>query len=70
MCSLLSDLDIFSRIQTCINELGDERALTGFGQNTIDTARLALVGLQMALVAKMQNVPRVCDVPLPPQVPR
>lgn len=67
---MLSDLDIFNRIQRCLGELGDDRALTGFGQTTVDTARLALVSLQMALVAKMQNVPRVGDVPLPPETRR
>ena len=67
---MLSDLDIFNRIQSALGVLGDERALTGFGQTTVDTARLALVSLQMALVARMQNLPRVGDVPLPPQSAR
>lgn len=63
---MLSDLDVFNRLQKALEMLGDERALTGFGQSTVDSARLALVSLQMALVARMQNVPRVGEVPLPP----
>lgn len=49
---ILTDDEVWNRLHHALAVIGEARGATGFGANTLDSARLALTALQMAVIYK------------------
>ena len=52
---MLTDIDVYNRLQRAIEALGNEGAETVHGNTALDAARLALTAYQVALLANMEK---------------
>ena len=53
---ILTDNEVWERINAAIAVIGEARGATSFGASTLDAARLALTAMQMAVIYKQDDL--------------
>ena len=53
---VLSDDEVWNRLHHALLTIGQARGATGFGASTLDSARVALTSLQMALLCEVDQI--------------
>lgn len=53
---ILTDEEVWNRLHHALAAIGEARGATGFGSSTLDSARLALTALQMAVIYKTDEI--------------